>query len=66
MSIEATSRNAESSELDLTIARLVSGVRDPAVGQRAREEMDCMREETRKRIGTVEVAVELVRDARDR
>lgn len=48
------------------MARLLTGIRDPVVGQRAREEMDRMREETRKRIGTVEVAVELIRDARDR
>jgi hypothetical protein len=53
-------------ELDQAIARLLNGVRDPDAGRKAREEMDRMREETRKRIGTVEVAVDLVRDARDR
>ena len=53
-------------ELDQAIARLMNGVRDPEAGRKAREEMDRMREETRKRIGTVEVAVDLVRDARDR
>ena len=31
----------------------------------AREDMNRMREETRKRIGTVEVAVDLIRDARE-
>ena len=31
-----------------------------------RDDMDRMREETRKRFGTVEVAVDLIRDARDR
>ena len=52
-------------ELDQAIARLLTGVRDPEAGRKAREDMDRMREETRKRIGTVEVAVDLVRDARD-
>lgn len=33
--------------------------------RRACEEMDRMREETRQRVGIVDVAVELVRDARD-
>lgn len=65
MSIDAPTTKAETSELELTISRLLSCVRDPTIGQRAREEMDRMREETRKRIGTVEVAVELIRDARD-
>lgn len=64
MSIDAPLKT-ESSELEQTVARLLSGVRDPAIGRRAREEMDRMREETRKRIGTVEVAVELIRDARE-
>lgn len=53
------------SELQQTMDRLVAGVRDPEVGRQAREDMDRMREETRTRIGTVEVAVDLVRDARD-
>lgn len=52
-------------ELDQAIARLLKGGRDPEAGRQAREDMDRMREETRKRIGTVEVAVDLVRDARD-
>lgn len=66
MSIDVQPKNSGLSELEQTMARLVTGVRDPLVGERAREEMDRMREETRKRIGTVEVAVELIRDARDR
>ena len=52
-------------ELDQAIARLLTGVRDPEAGRKAREDMDRMREETQKHIGTVEVAVDLVRDARD-
>ena len=38
--------------------------RDPEMVRKACEEMDAAREELRKRIGTIEVAVELVRDAR--
>jgi hypothetical protein len=63
MSAEAVS-TAEH-ELEDAISRLLAGVRDPEVGRKAREDMDRMREETRKRTGTVEVAAELVRDARD-
>lgn len=47
---------------------LVSGrtdVRDPETLRKAREEMNRMREELRHRIGTVEVAVDLIRDARN-
>ena len=52
-------------QLDESIARLLKGIRDPEAGRKARDDMDRMREETRKRIGTVDVAVDLVRDARD-
>ncbi|MFN0056782.1 MAG: hypothetical protein ACKV0T_31950 [Planctomycetales bacterium] len=41
------------------------GVRDREVSRRACEEMDRMREELRQRIGTVNMAVDLIRDARD-
>lgn len=52
-------------ELDETIARLMQGIRDPEAAKQARQRMDRMREELRQRIGTVEVAVELIRDARN-
>lgn len=65
MSIDAPTNKAGTNDLEHTIASLLSGVRDPNVGKQARAEMDRMREETRKRIGTVEVAVELIRDARN-
>ena len=52
-------------ELTEAVHRMMSGVRDAAVAQKAREDMNRMREETRKRIGTVEVAVDLIRDARE-
>jgi hypothetical protein len=53
-------------DLDEAITRLMTGKRDPEAGRKAREEMDKMREETRKRVGTVDVAVDLIGDARDR
>ena len=39
--------------------------RDPEMVRKACERMDRMREELRARIGTVDVAVDLIRDARD-
>ena len=62
MGTETTARDV-AKVLEETIDRLVQGVRDPATGRKAREEMDRMREETRKRIGTIEAAVDLVCDA---
>lgn len=49
-------------ELEETLARAP----DRETIRKACEEMDRLREETRKRVGVVDVAVELVRDARDR
>jgi hypothetical protein len=49
-------------ELEETLARAP----DRETIHKACEEMDRLREETRKRVGIVDVAVELVRDARDR
>jgi hypothetical protein len=37
---------------------------DAEAGRKARADMDRMREETQQRIGTVEVAVDFIRDAR--
>jgi hypothetical protein len=51
-------------ELEEACERLRKGVHDPEVARRARERMDRMREELRERIGIVDVAVDLVRDAR--
>jgi hypothetical protein len=50
--------------LQEAVDRLVRGERDPEAIRKACEEMDEAREELRKRIGTVEMAVELIRDAR--
>lgn len=53
-------------ELEELISKLVRGERDPEAAKKSRERMDRMREETRKRVGTVEVAVDFVREHRDR
>ena len=52
-------------ELQEAVDRLVNGIRDPEAMRRACERMDRMREEMRKRVGEVEVAVCLIRDSRD-
>ena len=49
-------------ELEATLARAP----DRETMRKACEEMDRLREETLKRVGIVDMAVELVRDARDR
>ena len=52
-------------ELQEAVNRLIRGERDPEAMRKACERMDVMREELKTRIGTVEMAVELIRDARD-
>lgn len=47
-----------------TLRRLKAGERDPEEGKRALERLALGREEMRKRIGVVDIAVELVREAR--
>ena len=61
--------NASHSSNDPTLEaalKRAKGVRDPETLKKVIEEMNRSREETRKRIGIVNVAVELVRDARNR
>ncbi len=61
-----TSRTAEGvNDLQDAVERLIKGIRDPEIIQKACDDMDRMREETRERIGIVEVAVDLIRDARN-
>ncbi len=52
-------------ELNEAIARRMKGVRDPEAARKACERMDRMREEIKKRVGTVEVAVDFIRELRD-
>lgn len=42
-----------------------SGARDPDVTRQAAESMDRMREELRRKLGEMNVAVDLVREVRD-
>jgi hypothetical protein len=65
MSAGLTTASEAQRELQEAVERLTRGVRDPAAARQACARMDRMREELRERIGTVEVAVELIRDARD-
>jgi hypothetical protein len=52
-------------ELEKTIQNLIKGVRDPDAMDRAAKEMDEGREEVRRRLGEVDLAVALVRESRD-
>lgn len=51
-------------ELQDAANKAAAGVRDPEAMRKACERMDRMREENRQRIGTQNIAVELIRDAR--
>ncbi|OAI57341.1 hypothetical protein AYO47_08160 [Planctomyces sp. SCGC AG-212-M04] len=52
-------------QLAEAISKLLKGERDPKDVQAACERMDRMREETRARVGTVEIAVDLICELRD-
>ena len=45
--------------------RAANGLRDPKDAWRASRRMDQMREELRQRVGEMDLAVDLVREARD-
>lgn len=63
MSIRSTT--IEVRELNEAVARLLKCPRDPKEGHEAREELDRKRAEIRRRMGTVDADIELVRDARN-
>jgi hypothetical protein len=52
-------------ELQKAVDNAVKGIRDPEAMDRAAAEMDQGREEIRRRLGEVNLAVELIREARD-
>ncbi len=52
-------------ELEESLERAAAGKRDPEKMRKALDELSRSREDTRKKIGTVDIAVELIRDARD-
>lgn len=63
MSIETAANSVH--ELQETLTRAASGVRDRVEMREAREEMNRLREELKRKIGVVDIAVELIRDARN-
>jgi hypothetical protein len=52
-------------ELRESLERAAKGIRIPEEMRQARNEMNRMREELRQNFGTVDVAVDLIRDARN-
>ncbi|HEY2786460.1 MAG TPA: hypothetical protein VGJ05_15955 [Fimbriiglobus sp.] len=53
-------------ELQHVLANLAGGIRDPEAAKKARERMDRIREENRRLFGEQNIAVELIRQTRDR
>jgi hypothetical protein len=53
-------------ELQSVLDRLSRGIRDPQAARASRERMNRLREENRKRLGTQNIAVDLIREARNR
>ena len=52
-------------ELQEALDRLSKGIRDAEASRKSRERMDRMREENRKRFGTQDIAVDLIRESRN-
>jgi hypothetical protein len=54
-----------SQEIQEAMQRLLSGVHDPQIMQRACERMDRIREEIRQKHGVLEIGVPAIRELRD-
>jgi len=65
MSIDTSITTEAMVELQLAADRAASGVRDPEAMKRAVERMDRNREALRKKVGVLNVAVDLIRSVRD-
>ena len=67
MSTESITTEVTKQEFDELIAKLMRGEppRDLEEMRKSRERMDFMHEETRKRVGKVDVAVKYTRESRD-
>ena len=63
--IESPTATTLDAEFDAVIADLMRGDRDPAKMDEAARELDEGREEIRSRLGTLDVVVKLLREARD-
>lgn len=64
MSTETTVSPELMQRLQERMERVAKGIRDPEEMREGAKNMDRMREELRQRIGIVNIAVELIRDAR--
>lgn len=63
--MSTTTQTESQRELQEALDRVVKGVRDPEAARKALERMKRMAEEMRQRVGVVDVAVDLIREARD-
>jgi hypothetical protein len=63
--VEKSGAIAVDAEVQAAVDRVLKGVRDPEAMRQAAERMDRMREEMRRRVGDVELAVALIRETRD-
>lgn len=52
-------------KLQERLEKVAKGIREPEEMRQSLENMNRMREELRQRIGTVDIAVDLIRDARN-
>ena len=67
MTTETSTTDATKQELEELIGKLMRREpRDPEEVRRSCDRMDATREEIQKRIGTLQIAVELVRELRDK
>ena len=66
MSTETITTEVTKQQFAELIAKLMRGEpRDPEEMRKSRERMDFMREETRKRVGTVDIGLDFIRELRD-
>jgi len=65
MSIDTSIPAELMAELQLAADRAGAGIRDREAMKKAAEGMDREREELRKRVGVLSVAVDLIRESRD-
>jgi hypothetical protein len=65
MSIQAPISTELLERMHAAVERAAAGRRDPAQMRAACEEMDRIRESIQRRLGVIDLAVELIRDARN-
>jgi hypothetical protein len=52
-------------QLEKALQNATKGIRDPETAEKACKDMDRMREDLRKKVGRLDVAVDLIRETRD-